>query len=195
MYELLVAQSRGDKQEESTTDIRKQGFVPAVLFGRDIESLSLKIQQADLLRILSKDVQIFEVKVADGKKHLVNVQNIQRDILKGNILHISLQKLKKGENTTSKVPVVLIGARNGGEGAIVLLADHLNLIGLPQDIPSSIEIDITGLIQGATISSDTVKLPVGVKLADNVCEVVRHTPAKEESNIALTIEVDKSVDE
>ncbi len=190
MYELLVALPRGLKSEESLADIRKQGFVPAVLFGKDVKSESLKIQQADLLRILSKDVQIFEVKVGEGKKHLVSVQNIQRDVLKGNILHISLQKLKKGESTTSKVPVVLIGERDGAEGTIVMVNDSLTLVGLPQDIPSSVEIDITGLKVGESLSSDRVKLPLGVKLADGVCEVVKNAAPLGDTNVVETVDVE-----
>ncbi len=172
MYELLVAMPRLSKQKESLADIRKSGFVPAVIYGKEAESLSIKIQTADLLRVFSKDNQIFELKVGQGKKFLVHVENIQRDVLKGSILHLSLKTIKKGEKTVVPVPVVILGVPLVEESQIVIELASIELQGLPQDIPNNVEIDVSGLKVGDDIRLAKVKVPVGVKFVDKNLEQV-----------------------
>lgn len=164
MYELLVAQPRLGKQKEGLSEVRKSGFVPAVVFGKDLpSSLSIKIQAADLLRILSKDTQIFELKIGEGKRYLVHVENIQRDALKGSILHLSLKTIKKGERTVATVSVVLLGTSAENDCEIIIEQSVIDVQGLPQDIPQSIPVDISSLRSGDVIKLGELKLPVGVK--------------------------------
>ncbi len=172
MYELLVAMPRSGKQKESLADVRKSGFVPAVIYGKDAESLSIKIQTADLLRILSKDIQIFELKIGQSKKLLVHVENIQRDVLKGSILHLSLKTIKKGEKTIASIPVIIIGAPMVSESQLIIEQASLEVQGLPQDIPSAIEVDISMLKIGDDVKLASVKLPIGVKFVEKNIEQV-----------------------
>lgn len=170
MYDLVVALPREDKHVESLSEVRKQGFVPAVIFGKDHESISIKFHSGDLLRLMSKDVLIFEVKVGEGKKYLVKLQTVQKDILKGNVLHVSLQLMIKGEDTSVFVPFVTVG----GEGSTIsILKDGVQLKGLPKNIPNQVTIDVTSLAPGDSWSLKELKIPAGVKIdGEDLTEVV-----------------------
>lgn len=172
MYELLVAMPRLGKQKESLKDVRKSGFVPAVIYGKDTESLSIKIQTADLLRILSKDIQIFELKIGSGKKYLVHVENIQRDSIKGSILHLSLKTIKKGDRTAAAIPVVILGTVSDADSELIIEHASLEVAGLPQDIPVNIEVDVSSLRVGQQIKLQQIKLPIGVKFVEKNMELV-----------------------
>lgn len=102
----------------------------------------------------------------------MHVENIQRDVLKGSILHLSLKTIKKGEKTIASIPVIIIGAPMVSESQLIIEQADLEVQGLPQDIPSAIEVDISMLKIGDDVKLASVKLPIGVKFVEKNIEQV-----------------------
>ncbi len=149
MYELLEGQKRASKDVAKLSKVRKDGFIPGIIFGKEIESISIMIGKSLFAKCLSKSVQIIEL-VVGSDKHLVNIDSIQKDPVSGKILHISFHKLQAGQKTTVSIPVLLVG-ENEGEGIVGQLMQEVSVIALPQDIPASIEVNIESLEMGSAI--------------------------------------------
>tara|TARA_B100001971_G_scaffold37960_1_gene32973 strand:+ start:13515 stop:14162 length:648 start_codon:yes stop_codon:yes gene_type:complete len=139
--------SRGDLMRE-----RKQGNIPAIFFGKGMDSVPLFVNQVEFQHVFQNKGKIFELEVG-GKKHLVNTKFIHKDPLHKVIYQIDFHKLTKGVETTVKVPVNIIGESKGVKagGTASQTRKVLLVKGTPMNIPDQIEVDITELEIGDSI--------------------------------------------
>ena len=163
MYNLLSVQLR-DPQGGKPLQLRKQGIIPGVLFAKGEESLSLQMGQRDLRKILDQGAKVFEIEVAGGEKHLVNLGQLQKDPVNHNVLHVSFQKLKKGQATQVTVPIRFEGTAMGAAtgGVVRQLLTEIMVTGLPREIPEAIVVDISSLDVGGMLNVG--KIPLDSKL-------------------------------
>lgn len=142
-----VGLSRGDLMRS-----RKSGTIPAIVFGKGMDSIPCFVNKVEFQQIFSAKGKIFEIEVG-GKKHLVNTKFIHKDPLHKIIYQVDFHKLTKGVETTVKVPVTLTGESKGVKagGTVSLVRDVLMVKGTPMNIPESIEIDITDLDVGESL--------------------------------------------
>lgn len=148
MYEKLITENRSVEKSASVKALRKSGFVPGVIYGKETESLPIKVPANKLHKFLEGSGRVFEVEVAGGGTHLVNLDNIQWDHLGNHALHVAFHKLKAGQKTRVTLPIHWIGESKGHrlEGGVIHQAyNEIEIEGLPKDIPDSIEVDITEL--------------------------------------------------
>jgi len=145
--ERTVGLSRGELMKA-----RKSGTIPAILFGKGMESIPLFVDQVEFLKMFKNNGKIFEVE-AGGKKHLINTKFIHKDPLQKLIYQVDFYKLQKGVDTTVKVPVNIIGDAKGVKagGVIQQRQETLEVRGFPKNIPESIEVDVTELEIGSSI--------------------------------------------
>ena len=95
MYELLMVEKRMDHHSVHAKNLRKVGIVPAIMFAKGMASVEYKITEANLRKCLSVCGPIIEIQAEDGVKHLVTLEEIQKDPVTKKVLHISFHKLKK----------------------------------------------------------------------------------------------------
>lgn len=152
--------SKGELMKE-----RKQGRVPAVVFGQNMKSKPLFVDGIEFQKMFDKHGKIFELQVGKQKK-LVNAKSIQFDPMRQFIWHVDFQVLKKGVETTVKIPVSLIGDAEGFKdgGSIQQRQNTLMVTGKPKDLPESIEVDISKLKIGDNIHVSDIKLSKELKL-------------------------------
>ena len=145
--ERKLGLSRGELMKE-----RKGGHLPAILFGKGIESVPLFVNQIEFKKIYKEKGKIFEIEVG-GKKHLINTKFIHKDPLHKLIYQVDFYKLQKGIETTVKVPVKIIGDAAGVKagGSIQQRQETLEVKGTPMNIPESYEIDVTALEIGSSL--------------------------------------------
>lgn len=145
--ERQLGLSRGELMKE-----RKGGHLPAILFGKGIESVPLFVNQVEFQKIYNEKGKIFEIEVG-GKKHLINTKFIHKDPLHKIIYQVDFYKLQKGVETTVKVPVKIIGDAIGVKagGSIQLRQETLEVKGTPMNIPESYEVDVTALEIGSSL--------------------------------------------
>jgi large subunit ribosomal protein L25 len=162
MYQCLKVESRTDSFENKPSSLRREGWIPGVIFGKEIDSVTLKVKENELKKFLNDSGAVFQIEVA-GTKHLCNLDDLQRDALGAQTMHVSFHKLKAGQKTTVNVPIHYIGEAPGikAGGILNLLVDNLDLEGLPKDIPEFVEVDLSGVEVDGQIHLGDVKTPKG----------------------------------
>ena len=154
--------------------IRKEGGVPAVLYGAGLKeavSLTLKSKEAEkALHGLAGGNVIVKLVVEGegaGKTHMAMFKEVTRHALTGNLEHIDLLEIRMDHAIHVDVPIHITGKAAGIAfgGIIQLEARKVKIECLPTNIPSSFDVDVTPLNVGNALHFRDIKLPEGVKLA------------------------------
>ena len=177
----LAVESRRDTGKGAARTLRREGKVPAVIYGHGREALALAIDSPGLQKVLNVagGSTVIDVLVDGGEPVKALIREVQRNPVKPvDILHVDLYEVRADETVTVDVPVHLVGiadgVRNGG-GVLDQALRELEVECLPGDIPSSIDVDVTALTIGHSIFVRDVPLANGTILNDPdipVCTVV-----------------------
>ena len=168
---MLSAQKRDGTGKGVARKLRQDGRVPAVLYGRDLESvhLSLDALEADhLFHSISVDNTIVELRV-EGEKEAFQtlVREIQIHPWKTTLLHIDFLRIQKGVAVDVDVPVHLMGVPEGVkvEGGILEQIIHdLPVRCIPSKIPASIDIDVSALGLNEALHVLDIDLEEGIEV-------------------------------
>lgn len=198
-FENLEVQPRAGKRVKKGSVIRREGFIPGVIFGNGMDSINVKVKANEWTRFSLKHQVIFNVTVEGGKKHLVALNEVDRDPM-GKIQHLSLHKMKKGQKATVTIPVHTTGEKHkDNKGIIFHNITELRVEAVPSDVPESIEIDISKMMEGDTITIADLPLTKGVEIQghdpeDSVVDCrLSHTKEEPEAEEAeATTEVEGS---
>jgi large subunit ribosomal protein L25 len=189
----LKAKLRDRTGKEYVKKLRKDGVLPAVLYGPHLKkSLPLEVDMKELRSFLSQSdkAKIITLEITDqktDKQHDVIIKDSQWDLIKGDLQHLDFYAVTRGETVTTTVPISFVGKSQGEKigGIVEHLVRELDLECLPKDLPSIIEVDITPLGLGDSLSVGDVKVPSGIKVLTHPQEVVVSVvlPAKEEVKV------------
>ncbi len=152
--------------------LRRQGQVPAVIYGHGRDPLSLSLNARDLDKMLGHiqaESTVIEVTVG-GQTAKTLIREIQRHPIKRQILHVDFQALVAGEKVTVNIPIVLNGIPEGVRLEGGVLDQTLREIEIevdPSDIPDHVEIDVTNMVIGDSLHVSDIKVPAGVKVLDD----------------------------
>ena len=163
---------------------RRAGKVPAVLYGHGEAPRHIALPARELAAALRHGgmTQILDIHIADGTSTLALPKAIQRDPLKEGFDHVDLLIVRRGEQVTVEVPVVLVGepARD-----TLVIHEHQTLAILSDAtrLPDHLELSIEGLEAGSRVTAADVVLPEGVELsaeAEMVIAVISGAPSAAE---------------
>jgi len=173
--------------------LRRQGMVPAIFYGHREEPIPLAVRLSDLRRTLGhlearRSLFTLVIKDLDGKelRKLALLKEIQKDTLKDALLHVDFQGVAMEEEIYMEVPVHLVGKAKGVEkgGVLELILRELEVKCLPEQLPSSVEVDVSDLDIGDAIHVADLKLE-GVKILTDpeqaIVTVVPPTVEEEEA--------------
>lgn len=148
--------------------LRRDGRVPAVLYGLKKNALSLTVGLRDLDRFLRTGNRLVELKLA-GDTRTAILREIQWDPTTDAILHVDFVRVDKNQEIEDSVPVVFRGRAKGtAEGGVFqALRSTLDVLCKPVDLPKEIVIDVEHLGVHDSVHANEVKLPAGVKLRGN----------------------------
>ncbi|QSZ28100.1 50S ribosomal protein L25 [Aceticella autotrophica] len=155
--------------------LRKEGYIPAVLYGKGMESIPIAVADKKFCKILqTKGRNVLLDVIVNGSTHNAIIKEIQNDTLKGKLLHVDFQIVSMYEKIESTVPLKLKGVGIlESKGAIV---QHqiweLNIKCLPDKIPEELDVDISNLDVGDTLYIRDLIIPEGVEVVDDPDEVV-----------------------
>jgi large subunit ribosomal protein L25 len=178
----LKAEKRDGTGKGVARKLRQAGRVPAVLYGRDTESLhmSLDVREAEyLFHSISVDNTIIDVDL-DGEKEPIRtlVREIQTHPWKANLLHVDFLRITKGVAVDIEVPVHLVGIPIGvsaGGGVIEQIIHDLPMRCIPSKIPESIEVDISELDLNEVLHISDLTFDEGVEVTipqdSTVCSI------------------------
>jgi large subunit ribosomal protein L25 len=175
----LTVQERTQLGSPETRRLRKQGFVPGVLYGRG-DPISICVEERELRRALTGagglhsilDVQI------DGKgtSHASILKDYQVDKVRGFVTHVDLQEVHLDRPITASVTVHLIGGdeapgvREGGVLSQPLR--EISVEALPLEVPEHIDLDVSHMEVGATLRIADIAVGESVTLLDDLETVV-----------------------
>jgi len=129
--------------------LRREGLIPAVLYGRDQEATLLQINQKSLGKVLSEagTHQLISLEIDGGKPKMSLARDIQRDYIRRNYLHVDFYAVKMDEKVTAQVPLIVEGVSPAVEfgGVLTHGLDALEIECLPADLISGVAVDISGL--------------------------------------------------
>jgi len=147
---------RADKRYESARKVRSQGFVPGVIYGTGVEDgTPIKFKESELNKVL-KDQELnprLTVMLDDEEKNVI-IKEVQKDPIKGNVLHVDLQAIAADEVIRTTIPVIFEG-REEVENRQLLLEIYLSEVeisGPANIIPGSITMDVKGKEAGDTLT-------------------------------------------
>jgi large subunit ribosomal protein L25 len=158
--------------------LRKDGKVPAVVFGHGIESLpvTLDAHEFELLRRTIHSSSIVSLKIDGKESRQVMVHGIHIDPRHRHLLHVDLFALKSGEEVTVEVPLRTTGEAYAATklgGTLLHTVDRVRVRALPEKLPEGLEISVDSLVDfEAAIHMRDVVLPEGVTLLSDPDEIV-----------------------
>ena len=160
--------------------LRREGFIPAVLYGPKTEPILLSVNIKELEQILKKGNVgsiIFNLVIQNGKKITkpAMIKELQSHPVSGSYLHVDFYEIDMKRKINVMIPVVAKGKAKGIElgGLLQVVRRELEVLCLPGDIPKAIEIDITDLDVGEAIHVEDLKLGDNIEfLADPSVAVV-----------------------
>ncbi len=160
--------------------IRREGFIPAVLYGREMEPISLTVNPIDLKKALSTEAgenTLLELHVkSDGEEiaKIALLRDVQYDNLTSRPIHFDFQEILMKELITVKVPVEIVGKAPGiQEGGILEeILREIEVECLPASIPNVIEIDVSQLGIGDSIHIGDLTIPEGVTVLHHSDETI-----------------------
>lgn len=185
---------------DKLVDIRKNGMVPAVVYGARVENTTISVPSVDFEKVLrvvgESNTLTLELK---DKKVEVLIHEIQRDPIKGFLVHVDFLAIDVNKPIEVVVPIEFIGiapAEKNGFGVLVKTLHEIEVEALPKDLPHSIEVDLITLENlDDQIRVEDIKAPKGVTIKTNgeeviaiiaaIKEEVEETPAADLSSIEV----------
>jgi large subunit ribosomal protein L25 len=162
--ELLTAEPRTERGSRPAGRLRRAGQVPAVVYGLGGDSVSVTVPSRELGHILAHGANtLIRLRLA-GDDQLTLARQVQRDPTRGDLVHIDFVRVRTDVAVSAEVALHLVGepegVRNGG--LLEQLVFGLPIEARPQDIPTSIEMDVNGLDIGDQLRLADLALPAGV---------------------------------
>lgn len=169
----LAVQPREKTGKGVARKLRQKGLVPAVLYGKGKEPQVLVVDPQEVRNYLAGNT-IFDLEIEGLGKETALIKEVQRDAISGDIKHIDFLHITLDEKVTVTVPVTLVGDAPGArEGGVVQqLLWEMEVQCLPLEIPESIEVDISNLSVGESLSVSDVKAAEGIEILTSPEEVI-----------------------
>jgi len=172
----LKAAPRARSGSGRLKQMRREGWLPSVIYGRTVEAHNLKVDAktfSELLAHSSSENILINLDVEGEGTRLAFLQSVQHDPLSGIALHADFLAIDEKTEITAHIPTHLNGEPAGVKaGGILEQYIHaLEITCLPNDLPDTLEFDVTHLQEGDSLHISDVKLPAGVR-ATHAGEVV-----------------------
>ncbi|MEU9296773.1 50S ribosomal protein L25/general stress protein Ctc [Streptomyces sp. NPDC048266] len=167
----LAASVRSEFGKGAARAIRRDGQVPAVVYGHGAEPAHVTLPAHDLALALRTPNVLLSLDV-DGKTELAIPKAVQRDAIKGFLIHVDLLLVRRGEKVTVEVVVETEGDLAPGSFLVENVLNTLSVETEATHIPTSVTVSIEGLEAGNSILAKDIELPSGTTLVTDPDAVV-----------------------
>jgi large subunit ribosomal protein L25 len=177
MNESELKATKRDVIGKKVKVLRREGYLPAIIYGRGVESIPITLNRKEADKILAKTTssQLLVIEV-DGKKHTTLVRDRQRHPVTSDILHIDFLEVSMTEKLRTMVDVILTGESLAVKelGAILVTGvEAIEIECLPSDLPENFVIDISSLEDfGDAVYVRDIKIGDGIEVLTDLDELV-----------------------
>jgi large subunit ribosomal protein L25 len=171
----LKAQVRKTTGKGPARTLRREGRMPAVLYGQKADSIMLSIDIKEFEQIVKKaniGSVLLNLQIQNGQTSTrpAMIKELQTNPVTGAFIHVDFYEIDMQRKITVGVPVVTRGKSAGVEegGMLQIVRRELEVFCLPTAIPKAIEVDITDLAIGDSIHVREIALPAEVELPEDI---------------------------
>jgi len=170
---LLKAQIRKKTGKEVAKKLRRQGFIPAIIYGPSTSPIPIAVELSQLLKILTKKGTSFiDLEVVNGEssqRKKVLIKDVDLHPITDQIIHVDFYEVAMDKELTMDIPISIVGKPKGLEkgGVLEQHLRELSVSALPHLLPEHIEIDVSHLDVGDSIYVADITLPEGVKIEED----------------------------
>ncbi|TML27981.1 MAG: 50S ribosomal protein L25 [Actinobacteria bacterium] len=153
----LQVRERERRGSADARRLRREGFIPGVLYGNGQQPHAICIPERDLRRVLTGQGGLHAILdvVLEGQKttHASILKDYQQDPIRGHISHVDLQEVRLDQTIQASVTVQLVGEPAGAKegGVLSQVQREINVEALPMEIPEHIDLDVSGMAIGDTL--------------------------------------------
>ena len=169
----LIAEMREDQGKGASRRLRREGKVPAIIYGAGRPPRKLAFDHNRVLQQLENESfysSVLNIKVGN-KSQAAIVKDIQRHPSKRVVMHMDFQRIVADEKIRMNVPIhylneeIAVGVKQGG-GSVSHLITDVEVTCLPKDLPEYFEVDIAELDLNEMLHMSDIKLPDGVEIPE-----------------------------
>lgn len=173
---LISAQRRAETGSGNCRKLRGQGRIPAIVYGHGKSARSISLDQLEFSRFLADNPTNAIVRLSSEdeeiKGSIVMVKEVQRNPVRGSIVHVDLQEISLSDKVTVSVPVSIAGRIADDSGILEHVLSEVTVEAVATEIPAQLVVDVTGLEIGGSKRVSDLELPEGVRVVDDADEVV-----------------------
>ncbi|MEX2125609.1 MAG: 50S ribosomal protein L25/general stress protein Ctc [Woeseia sp.] len=188
----LIAELREDQGKGASRRLRRQGKVPAIIYGGGRPPRALVFDHNRVLHQLDQEAfysSILTIKVGD-KSQAAILKDVQRHPARRQILHMDIQRVVEDEKIRMHVPIHIVGEQQApgvklAGGTVMRLITDVEVSCLPRDLPEYFEVDISHLELDDMLHLSDIKVPEGV-------EITQLTYGEEHDHAIVSVHVIKA---
>lgn len=170
----LSAQTRSAIGTRASRRLRRQGLVPATVYGKNAEAKSITVNGRDLYTTLHTEAgrnALINIDIEGDEKLLVVAREVQRHPVRGEVIHLDLIEISLDVAIAAEVGIDFVGTPVGvrADGSFVeTISATVNITALPTNIPSSIVVNIEDMATGDTLKVSDLPAIEGVEYTDDI---------------------------
>ena len=183
----LAAESRSNMGKGAARSLRRDGKVPAVIYGHGRDPMAITLEARTVSRLLDRiggETALIDVSIDGGSAVKAIVREVQRNpVRRVDVIHLDLYAVVANEPITVEVPVHIVGVADGvrNHGGVLEHTLHrLTVRVLPADIPEHIDVDVSTLGVGDSVHVSHLSLEKGEIMNDGELSVVSVVAARVE---------------
>ncbi|MGI9290035.1 MAG: 50S ribosomal protein L25/general stress protein Ctc [Gammaproteobacteria bacterium] len=184
----LIAEFRTDTGKGSSRRLRREGKVPAIIYGAGREPRALTFDHNALLRAAENESffsSILNVQVGDNVRASI-LKDIQVHPAKRQIMHLDLQRIVEDEKIKMTVPIHYINEETAAGikagGSVSKTRTEVEISCFPRALPEYLEVDLENVELDQMLHLSDIKLPEGVDLTDLIAE-----PPRDEAIVSISV--------
>jgi len=168
----LNAELRNDKGKGASRRLRREGKLPAIVYGGDKEPVSVTLDHDGIMHSMEEEAffsSLLTLEVGDASE-MVILRDLQRHPYKPLLTHADFQRVDENKEMHLAVPLHFMGEEKSEGvkkgGVFSRIQPEVEVVCLPKDLPEYLEVDVSGLGVGQSVHLSEIPLPEGVRLAD-----------------------------
>jgi len=171
LTQVLTCKNREVKNTGYLRQLKRNEWVPAVIYGKDNENLTILLPKKELSKIFTRigTRGIFSLEI-EGKEQAITAQvrEVQKNRVSGDIIHVDFLTVKMNEKIHSMIRIHLTGEEATIEkgGVLQQTVREIPVFCLPGDLPEVVNFDISGLEIGSKITVEDLALPANLEIED-----------------------------